>query len=109
MSYQHHISPEIFRDNRLFQAEQTLQLPLRLALLSLAAHADKAGRFRWRPNELKQCALPYDTVNFEKVLHALVDQGYLLRYTYEEHMYGAIAVPPKTRKRFADSLTANAH
>ena len=104
MSYQHHITPEIFRDYRLFQAEQTTQLPLRLALLGLAAYADKAGRFLWQPNELKQLAMPYDGVDFKKMLHVLVEQGYLLHYTYQDHHYGAIAVPPKTRRRYVDHL-----
>ena len=104
MSYQHHIIPEIFRDNHLFQAEQTAQLPLRLALLGLAAYADKAGRFLWRPNELKQLALPYDAVDFTKVLRLLVEKGYVLHYTYQNHHYGAIAVPPKTRRRTIDHL-----
>ena len=109
MSYQQHMTPELFRDSRLFQAEQVSGLPLRLALLGLACTCDKAGRFPWRPDELKQCALPYDTVNFEKVLHVLVEQGYLLHYAYENHHYGAIAIPPKTRKRFVDSMTTHTH
>ena len=108
MSYQHHLTPELFRDSRLFQAEQTSGLPLRLALLGLACTCDKAGRFRWRPDELKQYALPYDDVSFEKILHTLVEQGYLLRYSYEAQSYGAIAVPPKTRRRYNDSVTQTA-
>ena len=104
MSDQHHITPEVFRDHRLFQAEQNTPLPLRLALLGLAAYADKAGRFRWQPNELKLLALPYDAVDFETVLHVLVEHRYLLRYVYEEQLYGAIAMPPKTYRRDTHSL-----
>ena len=104
MSYHHHLIPEIFQDSRLFTLEVERKLPLRLALLGLASYADKAGRFRWKPQALDKLALPYDDVDFEKILSVLNDKGYIVCYHYEGRTYGAIAAPPKTRRRQIDAL-----
>ena len=95
MSYHYHLAPEIIRDNHLFQLEVETHLPLRLALLGLACCADRAGRFQWNPAELKRHALPYETVDFDRVMQLLVNKGFLLRYPYQGVFYGAIASPFK--------------
>jgi len=104
MSYQQHLLPELFQNNYLFQTELESGLPLRLILVGLACRADKAGRFRWKPEALKAAVLPYDTVDFEAALDLLVKEGFLLCYNYELHFYGAIAAPTKPRRRDAQNI-----
>jgi hypothetical protein len=68
------IKPAFFRHRVLFDLERTSGLPLRIAFAGLWTVADRAGRFRWRADELKLDCLPYDPVDFGDVLAAL-EQG----------------------------------
>ncbi len=52
--------------------------------------ADREGRFRWRPKQIKLDILPYDEVNFDLILTALSDYGFLSKYTVEGKEYGYI-------------------
>ena len=54
------IKPEFYRHHDLFLAEKESGLPLRLAFSGLWLCADKEGRFKWNPNQLKLDELPYD-------------------------------------------------
>ena len=47
------IKPEFFRHEALFEAEHRAGLPLRLAFAGLWTAADREGRFKWRPRQLK--------------------------------------------------------
>lgn len=107
MSYYYHLVPELIQDRRLFQLEKETQLPLRLSLLGLAYCADKAGRFQWRPAELKQQALPYDNgIDFDRVMHLLRQQGFLVIHQYKQVSYGLIALPfKKTRQKTSSLIT----
>lgn len=90
------IKPAFFRHSDLFQAEQETGLPLRVAFAGLWTAADREGRFPWRPLELKLDCLPYDDVDFSRVLDALTTRGFLVRYASEDgREYGAI---PSWRK-----------
>lgn len=84
------VKPEFFKHEELFDAEQETGLPLRLAFAGLWCQADKAGRFKWRPRKLKTDVLPYDDVDFSRVLDALATRGWLVKYACGGDVYGAI-------------------
>lgn len=89
------IKPDLFRHEKLFEAEQQFQLPLRMAFIGLFTCCDREGRFRWRPKQLKLDVLPYDDVDFEKILIALHETGFINKYTVDHETYGYI---PSWRK-----------
>jgi hypothetical protein len=82
------IKPEFFKHGDLYDAEQETGLPLRLAFAGLWCLCDREGRFRWKPREMKLDILPYDEVDFSRVLHALATRGFLVQYECEGVMYG---------------------
>lgn len=84
------IKPEFFRHADLYEAERETGLPLRLAFAGLWTAADREGRFKWKPRELKLDCLPHDDVDFSRVLDALVTRGWLVRYAVNGVTYGAI-------------------
>lgn len=83
------VKPELFRHEGLFDAEVRAGLPLRVAFCGLMTAADRAGRFRWRPRQLKLDVLPYDELDFERVLLALAAEGFITRYEVDGEVYGA--------------------
>lgn len=84
------IKPEFFRHESLYEAERETGLPLRLAFAGLWTAADREGRFAWRPRALKLDVLPYDDVDFSRVLDALATRGFIVRYASGTEIYGAI-------------------
>lgn len=84
------IKPELFRHEVLFEAEVEFQLPLRIAFAGLFTCCDKEGRFRWRPRQLKLDILPYDDVDFSRVLDALATRGFIVKYEVNHEYYGCI-------------------
>jgi hypothetical protein len=84
------IKPEFFRHRRLYAAEQETGLPLRVAFAGLWTCSDREGRFKWEPEELKLDCLPYDAVDFSRVLDALVTRGFIVRYASNDREYGCI-------------------
>lgn len=84
------IKPDFFRHHGLWAAERESRLPLRVAFTGLWCAADREGRFKWRPLELKLDVLPFDEVDFARVLDALVAYGFVRRYTVDGVAYGTI-------------------
>lgn len=84
------IKPEFFTHERLFDAERESNLPLRLAFAGLWCAADRDGRFRWEPRRLCAAIMPYDGIDFSRVLHALSTRGFVVRYRVADAWYGAI-------------------
>lgn len=85
------IKPEFFKHEELFLAEQEEKLPLRIAFSGLWTVCDREGRFKWRPNTIKLDVLPFDKVDFSRVLDALATRGFIEQYTSEDgEMYGFI-------------------
>jgi hypothetical protein len=84
------IKPEFFRHEDLFDAEVETGLPLRIAFIGLWTVCDKEGRFEWRPRSLKMDVLPYDDVDFSRVLHALATRGFIVRYEVGGKEYGCV-------------------
>lgn len=84
------IKPEFFTDADLYDAEKDSGLPLRVAYAGLWTCADREGRFKWRPRELKLAVLPHDQVDFSRVLDALATRGFLVKYASMGDHFGLI-------------------
>lgn len=84
------IKPEFFLHSDLWELELEVQAPVRLAFVGLWCAADRRGRFKWRPRELKLQILPYDNCDFSRVLDALTTRGFLVRYASNGQEYGFI-------------------
>jgi hypothetical protein len=84
------IKPEFFTHEALYEAEVESGLPLRVAFAGLFTQADRDGRFKWSPRQLKLGCLPYDDVDFSRVLHALVTRGFVKKYEINSVVYGLI-------------------
>lgn len=84
------VKPELFRHEALFEAEQQSKLPLRLAYIGLFTACDREGRFKWKPRALKLDVLPYDQIDFSRVLDALVTHGFIVKYQFENDEFGCI-------------------
>lgn len=84
------IKPEFFLHEDLFDAEKQTGLPLRLAFIGMWTCCDKEGRFEWRPRPLKSLVMPYDDVDFSRVLDALASRGFIVKYSSGGREYGAI-------------------
>ena len=84
------IKPSFFRHRDLFLLEQASGLPVRVAFAGIWTVADRDGRFRWRPEELKLDCLPYDGVDFSEVLAALQGAGFVQMYAVDGKEYGVV-------------------
>ncbi len=84
------VKPDFFKHYDLYKAEEDRKLPLRIAFSGLWCVADREGRFKWKPMELKVDILPYDPVDFSSVLDALQQTGFIQKYTVGGKDYGLI-------------------
>lgn len=84
------VKPAFFRHRDLYLLEQSSGFPLRVAFAGLWTVADREGRFRWQPDELKLDCLPYDDVAFGPVLDALERGGFVRRYAVAGKDYGFV-------------------
>jgi|LakMenEpi03Aug12_release.lakeMendotaPanAssembly.Ray.scaffolds.fasta_scaffold295198_2 hypothetical protein len=84
------VKPEFFTHEGIFEAEQSSGLPLRLAFIGLWCAADREGRFRWQPRRLGIQILPYDDLDFSRVLDALTTRGFLVKYRVKGASFGCI-------------------
>lgn len=84
------IKPEFFLHEGISVAETEEKLPLRLAFIGLWCAADREGRFRWEPRRLGVQILPYDKVDFSRVLDALATRGFICRYACGTGDFGVI-------------------
>lgn len=84
------IKPEFFKHYELWQAEVETGLPLRVAFAGLWCVADREGRFRWLPPQIKIDVLPYDDIDFSRVLDALATRGFVVKYRVDGREYGHI-------------------
>jgi hypothetical protein len=84
------IKPEFFHHEGLFEAEAETKLPLRVAFAGLWCIADREGRFKWEPRRIGVQVLPYDGVDFSRVLDALVTRAFVLKYRVDDACFGWI-------------------
>ena len=84
------VKPELFKHEDLFDLEKETGLPIRTAFMGLFTCCDKEGRFKWRPRALKLDILPYDELDFSRVLDALMTRGFVVKYEVEGEFFGFI-------------------
>ena len=84
------IKPEFFLHESLFELERLSKLPIRLAFAGLWCAADREGRFKWEPRKLGIQILPYDMIDFSRVLDALTSRGFVCRYASSSGEIGFI-------------------
>lgn len=84
------IRPAFFKHAELYDAEIATGLPLRVAFAGLWTVTDRAGRFVWKPRDLKTDILPHDPLDFETVLSALEAHGFVQRYVVGGKLFGLI-------------------
>lgn len=84
------VKPEFFTHEGIYEAEIDSKLPLRLAFIGLWCACDREGRFKWEPRRLGVQILPYDDVDFSRVLDALVTRGFLVKYACQGSFFGVI-------------------
>lgn len=84
------IKPDFFKHYELFQLEEATKLPLRLAFSGLWTVADREGRFKWRPEQIKLDVLPYDAVDMNSILNRLHEFGFICKYCVGDKYYGYI-------------------
>lgn len=84
------IKPEFFQHEVLFDLERDSGLPLRLSFAGLWTQCDREGRFKWRPRTLKAAILPFDEIDFSRVLDALTTRGFLVKYEVSGEDYGYV-------------------
>ena len=89
------IKPEFYTHEKLFESEKESKLPLRLAFTGLWCAADREGRFKWEPRRLGVSILPYDQIDFSRVLDALTTRGFIRRYRVNGAEYGVIESFPR--------------
>ena len=84
------IKPEFFHHEGLFEAELETKLPIRVAFAGLWCIADREGRFKWEPRRIGVQVLPYDGVDFSRVLDALTTRGFVFKYRVDDACFGWI-------------------
>lgn len=84
------IKPEFFKHYELYKAEVESKMPLRVAYAGLWTVADREGRFKWKPEEMKTDILPHDKVNFSLVMDELSKRGFIVKYSAGNKVYGYI-------------------
>ena len=100
------VKPELFKHEQLFEAEQRIDQPVRLAWIGLFTVADKEGRFKWRPRAIKTDIFPYDLVtDMSRILDELVTMKMLIRYADETgEEFGQIVNWHKHQRVRADEM-----
>ena len=84
------IKPEFFTHEGLFEAESSTGLPIRIAFAGLWCVADREGRFKWEPRRIGVQILPYDGIDFSRVMDALVTRGFIVKYRVNNAWFGCI-------------------
>lgn len=84
------VKPELASHEGMFELEQETGLPMRFAWCMMFCVCDREGRFVWRPRTLKTYVLPYDEIDFSRVLDAWVTRGFIRRYRVGDAWYGEI-------------------
>ncbi len=84
------IKPEFFKHWDLYKLESETGLPLRIAYAGLWTVCDREGRFKWIPQQLKIDVLPYDDLDFSRVLDVLTTRGFIRKYASNNIEYGVV-------------------
>lgn len=81
------IKPELFMDEDL----AALPVEARYLLIGLHCHADRAGRFEWRPARLRALIYPFEqSLDVAALLEQLQAARFLLRYEADGAVFGYV-------------------
>ncbi len=83
------VKPDYFRHEGLQELNQSYP-NIMLFFAGLWCQCDKAGHFRWKPNQIKLDVLPFTEYNPSTYLEVLESNLYLSRYEVEGEWYGEI-------------------
>jgi hypothetical protein len=84
------IKPEFAFNEELYDLEIETGLPIRISFALLPSQCCREGRFKWNPRRLKVQILPYDDIDFSRVLDALWTRGFLEKYEENGCVFGVI-------------------
>lgn len=84
------VKPELMLHDTLFDLERESGVPCRLGYIGLFMASDREGRFKWEPRRLGAAILPYDNLDFGRVLDALLTRGFVVKYRVKDQWYGCI-------------------
>lgn len=84
------IKPEALSHEELWDLEVESGHPIFRAWVGLICHADREGRFKWRPRTLKSGILPHWEGDFAQVLDALEKGGFIQSYEVDGEKLGCI-------------------
>lgn len=86
------VKPEFFQDEDLIASETKHELPhLMLVYAGLWTQADRRGLFAWSEFTLALNILPGRPIQtFRACMEALVEDGFVVRYSLNDHTYGYI-------------------
>jgi hypothetical protein len=85
------IKPDFFTDSEVGELDPYA----RLLFIALWTQADREGRLKDRPREIKIAAFPYDKVDIDALLGSLTGKNLIVRYKVGGERY--IAIPTFTR------------
>jgi hypothetical protein len=83
MARSRNIKPGFFRDEHIVE----LPFEARLLFIGLWTLADREGRLKDKPNQIKIDIFPCDNVQVDKLLDQLQKKGFVIRYKAEEEKY----------------------
>ena len=92
------IKPEFFRHEGLQDLASEHGAHVMLVFAGLWGHCDKAGRFEWRPRQLKLDILPFLNFDMAETLEILEAGGMVKRYEAGGKMYGVIDSFPEHQR-----------
>lgn len=84
------IKPQLGRHRDLYDLEVETGFPIRFVWALFPTVCDREGRFIWRPWEIKLDILPYDSVDFDRLMDVLWTFGFLEKYQHGGVIYGCI-------------------
>lgn len=84
------VKPEFFRHEGLQDLAAANGAHVMLVFAGLWGHCDRAGRFEWRPRQLKLDILPFLEFDMGEALSALEGAGFIQRYEVDGKVFGLI-------------------
>lgn len=83
MARARNIKPGFFLNDKLAECD----ISTRLLFIGLWCIADREGRLKDRPKRIKAEVFPYDDIDVEPLLGQLQENGFIIRYSVDEHEY----------------------
>lgn len=82
------IKPQLAKHFLLWHLGRVTGFPLAYYYSLLWTYTDRRERFEWNATRLKAEIAPFDDINFEHVLNALANGGFVVKYRVGVRLYG---------------------